>query len=89
MIFAPAFAFAVLLATFYAAVVHFAIGGSFRLLSILLLTSWLAFALGHGIGQVMGITPFNIGAVNVFTGTLGAIIGLTTTSILMWRQRWN
>lgn len=89
MIFAPAFTFAVLLATLYGALTHLMIGGNFRTLSVLVLAAWLGFSLGHGAGEVLQINAIRIGEVNVFSGTLGALIALITASVFLWRNRWE
>lgn len=89
MIFAPAFAFAMLLATLYGALAHLLVGGSFRTLSLVILASWLGFSLGHGIGGILQIEALTIGAVNVFAGTLGALVAVTTALVFLWRNRWQ
>ncbi len=87
MIIAPAFTFAIVLATLYGALTHLVIGGSLRTLSLVIIASWLGFGLGHGSGEVLQIEAFTIGSVNVFSGSLGAAVALITTSVFLWRNR--
>ena len=85
MILSPSFAFGVLLATLYGALAHIILGGNGRRLAFFLIASWLGFALGQGVGQVLQIRILSIGPTNVLPATLGSIIALITAVILSAR----
>jgi hypothetical protein len=86
VIFSPAFVFGLLLAMFYGALAHLIFGGGGRSLLFFILAAWTGFAVGHAVGQVMGIHILLIGPINILTGTLGALIAVVTTAILSSRQ---
>ena len=83
----PALTFGLLLATLYGALAHLILGGDGRALFFYILSSWIGFSIGHGVGQVMGIHGFSIGPINVLTGTLGSIIALVATAFLSLQRR--
>lgn len=87
MIISPAFVFGFLLATFYGALAHLILGGRGRRLILFLLASWLGFALGEGLGDVLGITALSIGPTDVLAASLGSLIALLAVSILTGRTR--
>ena len=82
MILSPAFTFGLLLATLYGALAHLILGGNGRVLLYFIIASWIGFAIGQGIGQVMNIRFLAIGSTNIFPATLGSLIALTTSTIL-------
>lgn len=87
MTISPAFVFGLLLATFYGALAHLILGGRGRRLILFLVASWLGFALGEGLGDVLGITILSIGPTNVLTATFGSLIALLAAGILTGRTR--
>jgi hypothetical protein len=72
----PTLLFAFALSTIYGAAFHVWQGGSARRLALYLLAGWLGFALGHVVGDVMGVRVLMVGALNALTATLGAGIAL-------------
>lgn len=71
-----AYVAAVLIATLYGAGFHFVFGGSGRRLLLYLLSGWLGFALGHVLGDWLGIRVFVLGPLNVFAATVASFLAL-------------
>jgi hypothetical protein len=67
---------AVALATMYGAGFHVWQGGGARRLALYLLAGWLGFALGHIVGNLLGLQFVMIGQLNFFTATLGSALAL-------------
>ena len=67
---------AVALATIYGAGFHVWQGGGARRLALYLLAGWLGFALGHILGNLLGLQIVMIGQLNFFTATLGSALAL-------------
>ena len=65
-----------LLSTAYGAGFHFLVGGPPRKILVYLVASWAGFASGHFVGDLMGIELFKLGAVHLFTASLGSWIAL-------------
>lgn len=86
MVFSPSFTFGILLATLYAALAHLILGGGGRVLLFYITASWIGFALGQAIGEVMEIHVLAIGPTNILTATLGAWIALATMAFLSARR---
>jgi len=74
--FSPALALGVVLSTGYAALFHFWQGGNMQALRRYLLAAWLGFAAGHLAGAITGVGWFQVGHLNVLSGTLGAAAAL-------------
>jgi hypothetical protein len=72
----PALFLAGILSTLYGALFHLWQGGGAQRLALYLLAGWLGFALGHLVGNALGINWLMIGAVNVFSATLGSGLAL-------------
>ena len=66
----------VALATMYGAGFHVWQGGGARRLALYLLAGWLGFALGHILGNILGIQFFMIGQLNFVTATIGSVLAL-------------
>jgi len=64
------------LATLYGAGFHFWQGGGAKKLALFLLAGWLGFALGHWMGNALGIRIMMVGALNWLTATLGSALAL-------------
>jgi hypothetical protein len=64
------------LSTLYGAAFHLWQGGGAKRLALFLLAGWLGFALGHWVGDRLGIHILSIGALNWFTATLGSGLAL-------------
>ena len=67
---------AVALATIYGAGFHVWQGGGARRLALYLLAGWLGFALGHIVGNLLGLQFVMIGQLNFLTATLGSGLAL-------------
>ena len=64
------------LATIYGAGFHLWRGGGARRLALYLLAGWLGFALGHLLGNALGLHLLMIGPLNFLTATLGSALAL-------------
>ncbi|MFN2136232.1 MAG: hypothetical protein ACK2UK_09775 [Candidatus Promineifilaceae bacterium] len=67
---------ALLLATAYAALFHFLIGGSLRRLILYIIAAWIGFAIGHFLGQVLAVDWLKLGPLYLFSASIGAWITL-------------
>lgn len=67
---------AVALATMYGAGFHLWQGGGARRLALYLLAGWLGFALGHFLGNLLGLQFVMIGQLNFITATVGSALAL-------------
>jgi len=65
-----------LLSTAYGAGFHFLIGGPARRIILYLVAAWMGFALGHFLGDLLNIELFKLGALHLFSASLGAWIAL-------------
>ncbi|MCB8983893.1 MAG: hypothetical protein H6659_08720 [Ardenticatenaceae bacterium] len=65
-----------LLSTAYGAGFHFLIGGPARRIILYLLAAWMGFAIGHILGDLLNVQLFKLGALYLFTASLGAWIAL-------------
>lgn len=74
------------LATMYGAGFHLWQGGSARRLALYLLSGWLGFALGHFLGEALGLRLFPIGTLNWLTATLGSVVALFAARWLTTRE---
>lgn len=73
---------AFLLSTAYGAGFHFIMGGPAKRILLYILSSWLGFTLGHLIGDILNIELLKLGAVHLFSASLGAWIALITSRLL-------
>jgi len=69
-----------LLATAYGAGFHVLLGGPSRRIILYLIAAWSGFALGHILGDLLNIDLFKLGALHLFTASVGAWLAL----ILSW-----
>ena len=76
MITVPTLLAAFALSTIYGAGFHIWQGGSARRLALFLLAGWMGFALGHLVGNLLGIRILMMGGLNVVTATLGSAVAL-------------
>ena len=65
-----------LLSTAYGAAFHLLIGGPARRILLYILASWMGFTLGHFLGDLLNISLFKLGALYLFSASLGAWIAL-------------
>ena len=70
------------LATAYGAGFHVILGGPARRILLYVLSAWLGFALGHLVGDLLNVTILKIGAVHLFSASLGAWLALLTSWLL-------
>ncbi|NHZ71605.1 MAG: hypothetical protein GWP17_00760 [Aquificales bacterium] len=77
---AAAFVLGFLLATAYGAGFHLIIGGPAKRILIYILASWLGFAVGHFMGDLLNIELLKLGALHLLTASLGSWLAL----ILSW-----
>ena len=82
----PTLTFAFIVATLYGALFHLIVGGDARRLALFLRAGWLGFAVGHMLGVTLQIDILNIGALRVFSATIGALIALIVAAALTARQ---
>lgn len=72
----PAFLFGVLVSTFFGAAFHLWKGGSFSMLLLDVVISWIGFWLGHFAGVSAGLAIGTLGPLRLGSATVGAIIFL-------------
>ena len=80
--FSPTVVFAFILATLYGSAFHLVIGGDARRLALFLLAAWLGFGLGHGFGDIIGMSILSIGPLHVLSATIGAWLALVVARLL-------
>jgi uncharacterized membrane protein YeaQ/YmgE (transglycosylase-associated protein family) len=78
----PSIVFSFILATLYGAAFHLVSGGDARRLALFLLVAWLGFALGHGLGEMFGVTLMDIGPLHMLPATVGAWLALVVARLL-------
>ncbi len=64
------------IATAYGAGFHLLMGGAARRLLLYMGAAWMGFALGHVAGDLLNIETLKLGALHLFSASLGAWIGL-------------
>lgn len=62
----------VLVATAYGAAFHFIVGGPARRMIFYVFAAWIGFALGHILGNALTIDVFKLGALNLFSASIGS-----------------
>jgi hypothetical protein len=75
-----------LLATAYGAGFHFILGGPPRKLVLYVLAAWIGFIIGHLIGDLLNVELFKLGAVHLFSASLGAWVALISSWFLSGRE---
>ncbi len=65
-----------LLATSYGAGFHFLMGGPARRIILYLFAAWTGFIIGHVLGDFLQIDLLKLGALYLFSASLGAWIAL-------------
>ena len=65
-----------LLATAYGAGFHFLLGGPARRIILYLITAWVGFAVGHFVGDLLNLTFLRLGALQLFSASVGAWLAL-------------
>ncbi len=72
----PALILAAVLSTAYAAFFHLWRRGDKTALQNYTMASWVGFAVGHVVGDIVGIHWLQVGHLSVLNGTIGAIVSL-------------
>jgi hypothetical protein len=75
-----------ILATLYGAGFHLIMGGRPRKIILYLTASWVGFAIGHFVGDFIGIETLKLGAVHLLTASLGSWLALLISWILAGRD---
>ena len=75
-----------LLATAYGAGFHLIVGGTPRKLLLFVLASWVGFTLGHLVGDLLNIELLKLGAIHLFSASLGSWIALILSWFLSSRE---
>lgn len=78
----PAILLGWILASLIGLAFHLIRGGSLRRIVLYLLTAWLGFAVGHLLGSFTGTTLLRLGAINMFSATIGAALSLILFEVL-------
>jgi hypothetical protein len=65
-----------LLASAYGAGFHLILGGPARRILLYMLSAWVGFTLGHFLGDLLNIELLKLGALHLFSASLGAWIAL-------------
>jgi hypothetical protein len=73
---AAGFVLGFLLATAYGAGFHLIMGGPAKNIIIYILASWLGFAVGHFVGDLLNFEFLKLGAVHLFTASIGSWLSL-------------
>lgn len=68
-----------LLATAYGAGFHLLLGGPARRIPLYVLASWLGFTIGHFLGDMLDINVMQLGALHLFSASIGAWLALITS----------
>ena len=63
---------AFLLATAYGTLFHLLIGGPVRRLFLYVVASWIGFAAGHFIGEMLQLDWFKLGPLNLLAASVGS-----------------
>lgn len=84
---AAALIFGFLIATAYGSAFHVMVGGSVRHIPIYLVASWVGFALGHLVGQAMGLDWLKLGVVYFFSASLGSWLALIVSRFIVQNNR--
>jgi hypothetical protein len=72
----PAFIIGVVISSLYGAAFHLWRGGGFWRLILYIVLAWIGFWIGHFFGNLLGITVFRLGPLQLGTATLGAALTL-------------
>lgn len=68
-----------LLATIYGASFHLVLGGAARRIVLYVVAAWLGFTLGHFVGDLLHIDLLKLGAVHLFSASVGSWIALVAS----------
>ncbi len=65
-----------LLSTAYGAGFHLLLGGPARRIILYLVTAWIGFAVGHVVGDLLDLNWLRLGALQLFSASVGAWVAL-------------
>lgn len=65
-----------LLSTAYGAGFHLLLGGPARRIILYLVAAWIGFALGHVVGDLINLNWLRLGALQLFSASVGAWVAL-------------
>ncbi|MDX1662409.1 MAG: hypothetical protein R3272_01370 [Candidatus Promineifilaceae bacterium] len=74
------------LATAYGAAFHVILGGPARRILLYVLSAWVGFTLGHFVGEMLDVELLTLGAINLFSASLGTWIALIASWLLTRNQ---
>lgn len=80
---------AFLLATAYGAAFHLIMGGPARHVIVYVIASWVGFASGHFLGDFLNLDILELGAINLFSASIGAWLALLIAWLLVRNERLN
>ena len=80
---------AFLLATAYGAAFHLILGGPARHILVYVIAAWLGFVSGHFFGDFLNIDILELGAINLFTASIGAWTSLLIAWFLVRQDAQN
>lgn len=83
----PSLLMGFLISSLYGALFHLVRGGDFTRLMFYLFLSWVGFALGHILANLLGWVLYPIGPLNFGTATIGSILFLALSLIKMQRAK--
>lgn len=82
----PALIFGWLIASAAGFVFHLIRGGPFSRMARYLVSAWVGFGIGHFSGQWLHVTVLRLGAINLLTALIGALLALVLTDVLSPRE---
>jgi len=80
---------AFLLATAYGAGFHLIMGGPARHILVFVVAAWIGFTVGHFLGDFLKVAILDLGAVNLFSASVGAWLALLLAWLLVRRERFE
>jgi hypothetical protein len=72
-----------LLATAYGAGFHLVVGGPARRILLYVVASWIGFTTGHFLGDLLNIDILKLGAVYLFSASIGSWMALLVSWLLV------
>ena len=84
---APSFFLALLIATSCGLVFHLIRGGGIARLGLYVLSSWVAFLIGHLVGTWLKWDFMRIGTLNLLPALLATVLGLMISNLLAGPER--
>lgn len=82
----PAIVFGWLLASAVGLIFHVIRGGSLGRMGRYVISAWLGFGIGQFAGDWLHVTVLRVGALNLLTALIGAVLALLLTDVLAPRK---